>query len=263
MKKTLSLLLISATLITACSKSGSNNNPKPSTPTVLLTKVIDNTTGDPNIGQPLYEFTYNGKQLTKAVIYHYAGSDVETDLFSYDSNGHLTGSIISHTQSNTQDEASSTVTYDGDNVGEIKFYKANNVLDQDITVIYQNGKLASWFNPNEVKLTYTYDGNGNNTKNVATEYQNGTPDGEVDAVTNSTFDSKSNLSASLPLWIYFRVYIEDQCLTYTPGANNPVASNDGGSFTYSYQYASNGYPSAISWTDSYPQSYTYEYTQVN
>jgi len=252
-------LLISATLITACSKS-SSNNPKPSSPTVLLTKVIDNTTGDPNIGQPLYEFTYSGKQLTKAVIYHYAGADVETDLFSYDSNGHLTGSIISHTESNTYDEVKSVVTYNGDNIGEVKFYTANNVLDQDITVTYNNGKLSSWYNPNEVKLTYTYDGNGNNTQNVATEYQDGKPDGEVYTVNNNTFDTKSNLAASLPLWIYFRVYTEDDCLSYTPGAHNPLTSD---ASPYSYQYNSNGYPSAISLQGASAESYNYEYTTVN
>ncbi len=263
MKQTLSVLLLAATIISSCSKSSVNKS-TPSTPSVLLTEVIDNTTGDPNIGKPLYQFTYNGKRLTQAVIYHYP--DVETDLFNYDSQGHLTGTTISHTVSNTYDDVSSTVTYNGSNISEIQFYSAPNVLDKnmDIKLTYTNGKLTNWFNSNEVSDTYTYDSNGNNTKEVATEYQNGQPDGSISTVTSSSFDGKSNLTQALPLWAYFRVYTEDQSLLYTLGANNPVASNDNGTaFTYTYQYNSYGFPSAITWTDAYPQSYTYQYTQVN
>lgn len=261
MKKTLSVLLLAATITTSCKKS-SVNKATPSTPSVLLTEVIDNTTGDPNIGKPLYQFTYNGKQLTQAVINHYP--DVETDLFSYDNQGHLTGTIISHTVSNTYDDVSSSVTYDGNNISEIKFYLAGNVLDRDIKLTYTNGKLTNWFNSNEVSDTYTYDSNGNNNKEVATEYQSGQADGYVSTTTSSTFDSKSNLTQAVPLWIYFRVYTEDACLFYTLGTNNPVASNDSGTaFTYTYQYNSYGYTSAISWNDQYARSYTYQYTQVN
>jgi YD repeat-containing protein len=227
--------------------------------------VIDNTTGDTYIGKPLYQFTYSGKQLTQAVINHYSITpDVETDLFNYDSNGHLTGTTISHTQANSYNDVSSTVTYNGSNISEIKFYLAANVLDRDIKLTYTNGRLTNWINSNEVSDTYSYDGSGNNTQEVAAEYQNGQADGSVNTTTSTTFDSKSNLTLAVPLWVYFRVYTEDQCLFYTPGTNNPVLSaNNGTSFTYTYQYNSYGYPSAISWTDSYPQSYTYQYIQVN
>jgi len=98
------------------------------------------------------------------------------------------------------------------------------------------------------------------TKNIATEYQNGTPDGEVYTVNNNTFDTKSNLAASLPLWIYFRVYNEDDCLSYTPGAHNPLTSD---ASQYSYQYNSNGYLSAISLQAAGLESYTYQYTTAN
>jgi YD repeat-containing protein len=264
MKQTLSMLLLAATIISSCSKSSDNKTTK-STSATLLTEVTDNTSGDPYIGKPLYQFTYNGKQLTQAVINHYSITpDVETDLFNYDSNGHLTGTTISHTQANSYNDVSSAVTYDGSNISEIKFYLAGNVLDRDIKLTYTNGKLSNWFNGNEVSDTYTYDNNGNNTKEVAAEYQSGQADGSISTMTSSTFDSKSNLTQAVPLWAYFRVYTEDQCLFYTLGTNNPVASNDNGTaFTYTYQYNSYGYPSAISWNDNYLQSYTYQYTQVN
>jgi YD repeat-containing protein len=261
MKQTLSVLLLAATIISSCSKSSVNKS-KPSTPSVLLTEVVDNTTGDANIGKPLYQFTYNGKLLAQAVINHYP--DVETDLFNYNSSGQLTGTTISHTVVNSYNDVSSTVTYSGSNIGEIKFYLAGNVLDRDITLTYTNGKLTNWFNSNEVSDTYSFDSSGNNTKEVATEYENGQADGSVGTVTTSSFDTKSNLTTALPLWSYFRIYTEDQCLAYTLGTNNPVASNDNGTdFTYTYQYNSNGFPSAITWTDNYPQSYTYQYTQSN
>jgi hypothetical protein len=262
MKQTLPMLLLAATFITSCSKSNNTKPaPTPTGPTALLTKIINNTAGDPYLGQTLAEFTYNGKQLSKAVIYHYSITpDVETDLFNYDSQGHLTSTAISHTLSNSYNDVSSTVTYSGNNISEIKFYKAGSVLDQDITITYQNGNVTNWLNTNEVSDTYTYDSNGHNTKEVAVEYMNGQPDGNQNVTTNSAFDAKSNLTGALPLWIYFRVYQEDQMYGFAPGTNNPTTVNDGADVTYGYQYNSYGYPSTISWSG---QSYQYQYTQVN
>jgi YD repeat-containing protein len=261
MKKLFVLALLTGAILTSCSKKSDTTITKPTEPTVLLTKVINNTIGDANIGKSIAEFTYSGKQLTKAVLYHYP--DVETNLFSYDNNGHLTGSTITHTVTNTYDYVSSTVSYSGDNISEIKFYQAGNILDADVKLTYQDGKLTNWFNSNEVSLTYAYDSNGHNTKQTAVEYQSGKPDGYQYVTTNTSFDDKSNISNALPNWVYFRAYTEDQSLGYTPGINNPVSSSDDGTaFTYSYQYNGDGYPSAISWTDSYPQSYQYEYTKV-
>jgi hypothetical protein len=264
MKQTLSMLLLAAILITSCKKA-SNSKPTTTEPKVLLTKIINNTAGDPYVGKTLAEFTYNGKQLSQAVIYSYSATpDIETDLFNYDSQGHLTGTTISHTLSRTYNDVSSTVTYTGSNIGEIKFYKAGNVLDKDVTISHQNGKVSNWLNSNEVNDTYSYDNSGHITSELAVEYLSGKPDGSQNVVSNSTFDDKSNLTQAIPLWIYFRVYNEDQSFGYTPGTNNPVAATDGGTnFTYGYQYNTYGYPSTISWTDQYAQSYKYEYTQVN
>ena len=89
---------------------------------------------------------------------------------------------------------------------------------------------------------------------------NGQPDGNQNVTTNSVFDAKSNLTQALPMWIYFRVYQEDQMFGFTPGANNPTTVNDGADVTYGYQYNSYGYPSTISWSG---QSYQYQYTQIN
>lgn len=259
MKQTLPLLLAVAVFITSCSKS---SNPKPSSkPSVLLTKIIDNTAGDPYLGQTLAEFTYNGKQLSKAIIYHYSITpDVETDLFNYDSQGHLTGTAISHTLSNSYNVISSTVTYSGSNISEIKFYRTGNVLDRDVTITYQNGNITNWLNTDEVSDTYTYDSNGHNTKEVAAEYQSGQPDGGLYTTTNAGFDTKSNLTQTQPLWIYFRVYQEDQMFGFAPGSNNPTTVNNGADVTYGYQYNSYGYPSTVTWSG---QSYQYEYIQVN
>lgn len=73
------------------------------------------------------------------------------------------------------------------------------MLNQDSTLTYQNGNLASWFSPNEVNLSYEYDNKGRNTKQTAVEYQGGNPDGYQYITTANTFDDKSNLSTALPL----------------------------------------------------------------
>src|ERR1700748_3135387 len=100
MKQKLILLAVTVLLCNACKKS---STPKPTTntsPVILLSKVTNTLAGDPYEGKPLAEFTYNGKQLSKAVLYNYTGvpssDDIETDLFNYDNQGHLTGTTINH-----------------------------------------------------------------------------------------------------------------------------------------------------------------------
>ncbi|RVU01271.1 hypothetical protein EOD41_04705 [Mucilaginibacter limnophilus] len=261
------LLAFAALTLFSCSKSSSTNEePKPEEPTVLLTKIINNTTGDTYYGKPIMEFTYNGKQLTKSTIYHYSITpDVETNIFVYDGRGILTGTTISHTRSNTYDYAKSTVTLSGSNVGNIKFYKSGNVLGAEHTLTYSNGNLTKWFNPNEVEINYQYDANGNNTKQDATEYSNGNATNYKYTITNKSFDDKKNLTNALPYWIYFRAYLQEHGLSYTPGAHNPVSFNDDGSEkVYSYTYNSYGYPASMTISGSGDtESYTYEYTEVN
>jgi len=71
MKKTSTLLLLAATLITACKKDNSSTTPTPTGPTTLLTKIKNNISGDPAFGKTFIEFSYNGKQLIKEVLYEY------------------------------------------------------------------------------------------------------------------------------------------------------------------------------------------------
>lgn len=265
MKQTLSILLLAALLTTSCSKSSSpTEDPKPEEPTVLLSKVINNTTGDTDFGKPIIEFTYNGKQLTKATIYNYSITpDVETNIFVYDGNGKLTGTTISHTMSNTYDFAKSTITLNGTNVGNIKFYKTGNAVAAEHTLTYSNGNLTKWFNPNEVEISYQYDANGNNTKQDATEYSNGNATNYKYTITNKSFDDKKNLTKALPYWIYFRAYLQDHGLSYTPGTHNPVSVDDDGTENvYSYTYNSYGYPATMTVSGgNRTESYTYEYTE--
>jgi hypothetical protein len=263
MKQTLFMLLLAAMLATSCSKNnGSTKEPTKQEPTVLLTKVTNLTPGDPDNGKALATFTYSGKRLTKAVINHYSITpDIETDVFNYNGNGQLTGTTITHTLANTYNYLSSAVTYNGSDPAKITFYKTNNVVASENTLTYQSGKLTKWYNPNEVEVAYTYDGNGHNTKQVATEYSGGQPNGYVYPVSYLTFDNKSNLTQALPYWVYFRTGIQEEYLGYMPGTNNALTVNDDGTnLTYSYEYNSNGYPSKITIGNN---TYAYEYAQVN
>jgi YD repeat-containing protein len=267
MKKSLFLLLSSALVITACKKDNSSTTPTPTGSTILLTKITNNISGDPAFGKTFIEFSYNGKQLTKEVLYSYKTdgsiSNAETTTFTYDSNANLTGTTITNSNSAAYvSNVSATITATGSNITEFKLYGANNVLNDDITFTYQNGKLASSTSANEGINTYTYNSDGNNTQRVTDH-----------ALLNKSFDTKSNLSSALPYWVYF-AYIQFpdgdyQGVPLHPGTHNVLSFDDGSgnTDTYTYQYNDFGYPSVststLTATNGNPLSYKYEYIQVN
>jgi hypothetical protein len=286
------LLLFVVILITSCKKESNNNlaqtntvktdtakkdttkviPPPVTTPIVLLSAIIDNITGDPGFGKPVAQFTYNGKQLSKALIYYYAptSSVLEID-FNYDSNGFLTNTTtLSGGSSDITD-----FTYSGVDLSGFSSVASPGELGGfNYTITYQGGRLtgvqysdvgrAGLFQSQD---TYVYDSNGNNTKetSIGTVDNNPNPDPGVNYIyTNLNFDDKHNLSQTLPFWIYFRTDLKNPAFTFAPGVNNPVNANDSGTnFTYAYEYNSDGYPTKISWTDPTPVSYVYQYIKTN
>jgi len=267
MKKTSTLLLLAATLITACKKDNSSAPTPTTNATVLLTKITNNINGDPGFGKSFIEFSYNGKQLTKAVLYEYkqdgSVNNTETTTFNYDSKANLRGTTI--TESNPfryVSYVSTTMTATGNNVGELKIYGTNNTLYDDITFNYQNGRLSSSTSTSNGVNTYTYNSDGNNTQRVTDH-----------ALLNKSFDTKSNLLGALPYWVYFTniQFTDDdyQGVPLHPGKNNVVSFDDGmgNAGTYTYQYNDLGYPSVSTSTlkDSKGNilSYKYTYSQVN
>jgi hypothetical protein len=271
MKQTLTTVLLCAVLfVTSCSKGTGSNPEEPPTgqSTVLLTKVINNTKGDQDFGKTLAEFTYNGKQLLQAAIYSYSNVSTfkETHTFAYTSQNQLTGSTITNTNYNNGDFVNSVAAYTGSNLSKLTFNKASGISPTEHTLTYDGSKLTRWFTPNEVEILYTYNSDGNNTKQIANEYTTGRPNGYVYTDNYLTFDTKHNPISALPNWIYFRVNTEEEGLGYAPGPNNPVTMNENGtSYTYVYEYNNNGYPTTITKVGSGTnnRSWTYEYKVVN
>ncbi|MFD0751273.1 hypothetical protein ACFQZS_14075 [Mucilaginibacter calamicampi] len=223
-----------------------------------MSKIIDNTPGSADYGKPIIEFTYNGKQLTKAV----RGS--VTHLFLYDGNGKLTGTSITQTSQNNNGVIKSVITTSGSDITNIKLLKAGDVLSAEHQITYQNGNVTKWFNPNSVEILYQYDGNGNNTTLNIAEYSGGKPNGFTYLTTNKSFDDKNNFTKAMPYWIYFRTYHQNEFIGFVPGNHNPVTFNEGGSDkVYNYTYNSNGYPVSRTYIGSRTtESYFYEYIEV-
>lgn len=265
MKRTLSKLLLGAALfLTSCSKSSDSNPEEPSTnqPTVLLTRITNVTPNNRDNGKVEAEFTYTGKQLTRASLYKQAGTSnfEESHLFNYNAQGQLTGATINSGQYGYR---KSEVTYNGNNMGTISFTRYDNTV-RGHTLTYQNGKLALWrmdvgFGI-QVSCEYTYDNNGHNTKRIDTEQS--TP-ARAYTYNYATFDSQGNLPSTLPNWIYFKAYGVGG-LGDVIGINNPLTgTEDGSNSTYSYTYNSSGYPTKVTTTVGTRQTvYAYEYTEV-
>jgi YD repeat-containing protein len=264
MKKTLFLLSLTVAILASC-KSDTTGlpQPTPATPTTLLTKIINNTIGDAGFGKSHLEFSYNGKQLIKAVRYEYktdgSVNNAETTTFNYNSSGNLTGTTVTNSNSAVfVTNVSSTITAIGNNISEIKLYQANNVLADDIVITYKNGIVNETNSPLSEKVVYTYNNAGNNTQGYIT--------------TNNLFDSKNNLSKAWPFWLYFcYVQFPDGFLQGVPlydGTNNVVGfTYSGSNYSYSYQYNSYDYPSISTSTakagNGAAMSYQYQYIQVN
>ncbi len=111
---------------------------------------------------------------------------------------------------------------------------------------------------------FKYDGSGNNTTQDAIEYSGGKPSGFTSSITNKTFDDKNNVTKALPYWMYFKTYLMDRSVDFTPGNRNPVSLSSATSEKlYSYTYNSYGYPASMTYTAGRTTySYNYEYMEV-
>jgi hypothetical protein len=270
-RTTLLIALLSLFSI-ACKKAG--NDPKPQEEdksTVLLSKVISNTASDPFHNQPLAEFFYNGKIISKALIYYYGFYlDIATHEFKYAANGHVEQVTVTHTTDpgkNTKVE----FTYNGDNISEMKTFDVDKNLISDVKVIYQNGHLTEWAEQNRYKVNYTYDATGANTKQTYTDYQNFIPGGEITTYNYQGFDNKKSVNAALPMWLYFRAYNKLSYLYFANSGSNALKSNivnfvnNSYTLNYNYTYTESSYPASITWDNlTYPEptSYKYEYIKV-
>ena len=133
------------------------------------------------------------------------------------------------------------------------------MLADDIVFTYKNGNLASSTSSLSGNVSYTYDSNGNNTQGYG--YEN---------PINKTFDNNNALTKALPYWVYF-AYIQfpdgyNQGVPLYPGSHNVVNfSTDSSNWAYSYTYDANHYPisSTLTAQSNSPQSFQYQYTQVN
>lgn len=281
MKKNLLCSVGAACLLSACVKQ---NVALISAPLTVVSRIVSLdipasiATAYP-VQNTVTDFTYNGKLLSNVTSIH-TFQDIHRDQiitdFSYDANGLLKSTAISLAvgyANHNFDITSSTVTYSGNHISSISFYQRDNTLANTFTLTYENGLLKQICDPNSAKITYCYDDNGNNIRELDEVYQNGQPTGEQYQLTNSSFDDKVNFASLIPLWVYFKCYTMagkivnnkfdvftlGESLTYSPGKNNAVQSCRQGTFpfntdynniihpqvTYDYQYNTQDYPTSI------------------
>ncbi|MGZ3874295.1 MAG: hypothetical protein ACXVJD_15335 [Mucilaginibacter sp.] len=267
MKNYLSLIALSLLLLNACKKDPAKING--GAPTILLTKIIYNT-DDSVKGKTAATFTYNGKQLIVAKLYVYSSVVyTETDEFSYDTNGSLITIHVSH----SDDQNSGTnykISYNGNNINSITSASADFLEADTILLNYQGGTLSGW-GRHRYLLTdediFNY-GNENIVKDVFIAIRPAMHNiilRDTSTTNYLTFDTKNNLSKSLPFWIFFKINWGDYSLGDIPGLNNPTTYEYGyGMITKAYQYNSYGYPSAVTFDNGLGYySYKYEYIEAH
>jgi hypothetical protein len=300
MKKILLCLIGVTFLLSSCLK---RNLAPVSTSGIVISQITSNDltlSADTSFpyARTVTNFTYNSKLLSAVSSKHtfnFKQDEILTN-FTYNSSGQLKGTTISLSRGYQwldDDITSSIVTYSGDHISTISFYQRNQLLNRTFTLTYENGLLTQLCDPNSIKITYTYDDKGNNTKELDEEYDNGQPDGKQIQVTNSAFDNNVNFSSVVPLWVYFKcysiaqsfhtisdtrfdLYVLDESLTYAPGKNNPLSTCKNGDpfinsnsygrqaptpITYSYKFDANGYPTTITAANLFTNKYVYTTTQ--
>jgi len=263
------LFVVLAASFLFCSCSKHSPAPTPATPTcsspagcnlsadstVLLTAIIDNNTSSGTYGQPIITFSYTGNQLTKSILYE-STDTYRTDVFNYNSQGVLTGTTITYTQGGKivpitladSTDVSSTITYTGRDISEIKFYADPATIYEDATYTWSNHSLVSLTDApapiaNYDGFTYTY---AYNSSGDITGY--------------SSVDDSHNITSALPLWIYFAIDFDGTIWELSnPGAHNPTSYNG---TTYSYQYNSYNYPSQVTGTYSDGETFSLKYQYV-
>src|ERR1700761_3764421 len=95
------------------------------TGTLVLSEIINNNPADSSFfGKPIFLFSYSGKRLIKSVqFFSGARTTFKTDMFNYDTRGHLTGTTISYTLNGKP----YPVTDDSTRAQAIVLYNGNNI----------------------------------------------------------------------------------------------------------------------------------------
>jgi hypothetical protein len=253
----------------------------------LLTSVTETNPGFVDNGKTIGQFTYNGKQLEKAVLV-VSGRGYETHTFNYNNNGQVasTNIRVAVTVNGSPDSVITNYvcnfTYTGNEVTEIKEYKAGSgTMLVDMVRTFQNGQLSSQlltenlaypssivFAPNSAADTtfYSYDKNGNVTT-VSDHYSDG-----LDYTSRyQSFDTGHDICSALPYWYYLMAFSSTEftmAFSGNGGPNNVLTGEDEGSETFSYQYDINKYPISLKYVLSGynttgAQSFAFQYMQAN
>jgi|GEM_PF-6827225 len=244
MKHIVNLLAFLLLLLVSSCKKKDNSPPS----TVLLSKIVDNTPGDPANGQPILSISYNGKQISQVLRYNYNNGSTtpgtETHIFIYKSNLFAGTTILNNNYPFGIDTTATVATYVGNNLSAIQDanYQTN--------FVYPNGAID--INGNYINGSFDDNYTQDEKHNYSSE--NYSINGSKSNVSTLQFDNQKNIVETLPLWQYF--YAEQSLLTseqgfggiifnVLPNANNTVYWGPSPVTTFSYVYGSNGYPSSV------------------
>ncbi|WP_295772380.1 hypothetical protein [uncultured Mucilaginibacter sp.] len=266
------LLAFAALTLFSCSKSGNGTTPEPepTKPSLLLKSVTETTSGTPSVQ---VEFTYNGKQVTKASYLKKSNGAFEYEhAFTYDAQGKLL-SVTENRPQPAPTYSKADVNYFSDIISNIVLNYSGGVT-QTRRLTFSNNRLVENFvtnsNQNSTStLAYTYNASGNITKienTVVNIFGQSKTSDEF-----STFDDKKNVLSALPIAIFYQTVEQVDGLEFCFGANNPLTHKNtytqGQVFNYtiSYTYNSSGYPTSLTVKQvgtSKQETYTYEYIEV-
>ncbi len=266
------LLAFAALSLFSCSKSNNGSTPEPeaSRSTILLTRVTETTGGSPSVR---LEYTYNGKQMTRASYGKLANGTFSywQDL-SYNTQGQLTA-MTSSSNTLTPTYKKADVSWSNGNLSKISFTLYNNSVNEN-TYTYDNGRIATdraVFSTNSATDSkYSYDANGRNTRiEFKDVYSAGSGVYEF-----SSFDDKKSIISALPNWVFFIAYgYSAEVFGDNYGTNNPLTAKyttsgytypTNETYTYIYTYNSYGYPATMTRKVSggSTTSYAYDYIVV-
>jgi hypothetical protein len=284
----LTILILSFLLFNSSCKNDDiiqeETNPT-NTPTIKLSKVINNIVGDPGYGKPIIEFFYMANRLTTSINYGWVNNAAnpfkQTTIYNYNNSSQLIGSNLSYLSPSGSimpygnSIVSTTVNYDGNNISEIKTYENNNILFGVYKFNYVNNKvnkIDATFTNQTVFNTLNIDATGNYLSvNSINSYAGNTYNSNSIFI----FDNNKNIVNTLPFWQYFYTGQYFNTSTNNPGSlglvngiffgfpnvNNVISTtNNNYTVLYTFQIGSNDYPSIS--TVSYSginQSYKYEY----
>jgi len=270
--KRLLLLAFAALTLFSCSKSGGDSTPEPEAtkPTLLLKRVTETSGGTSTVN---VEFTYSGKQVTKASYFKKANGTFEYEhAFTYDAQGKLLNAIENRAQSKPT-YSRADVNYFSNTISNIVLTYSGGVT-QKRTLTFGNDLLAASFitssNQNSTSdIRYTYNSAGNIIKIENTANGSFGTSKITDEFTS--FDDKKNVLLALPVAIYYQTVETVGGLEYFIGNNNPLTHKNTYTqgqvfnYTFSYTYNSSGYPTTMTLKQvgtSDQTVYSYEYIEA-